>query len=123
MKKIITIIGVLFILTGCNTSNAAKIEPGKVTCEQKDEILKYDNNPVLIDVRTEEEYDESHLENAINIPYEIIVDVVSKNNNIKKDTPIIVYCRSGARSAKAKESLINAGYTSVYDLGAKSNCD
>ncbi len=125
MKKtfVIIMIGVILALTGCATSGAAKLEPGKITCAEKEEILKYDNNPTLIDVRTEEEYNEGHLPKAINIPYEIITEVVSKNSNIKKDTPIIVYCRSGARSAKAATSLKNAGYTAVYDLGAKSNCE
>ena len=125
MKKtfVIIMIGVILALTGCATSGAAKLEPGKITCAEKEEILKYDNNPTLIDVRTEEEYNEGHLPKAINIPYEIITEVVSKNSNIKKDTPLIVYCRSGARSAKAAASLKSAGYTAVYDLGAKSNCE
>ena len=110
------------MLTGCGTSNSVKIEPGKITCEQKEELMK-DSNVTLIDVREENEYDEKHLDKAINIPYTIIVEALKNNKNITKDSPIIVYCRSGARSGKAAESLKAAGYTNVYDLGAISNCD
>ena len=46
-------------------------------------------------------------------------EYITVNN---KDTPIIVYCRSGNRSAKAYQSLQDAGYTNLYDLGAISNC-
>lgn len=73
------------------------------------------NNAILIDVRSPQEYNEGHIENAICIPeYEIN----SKCNKIisDKNKTIIVYCSSGARSAKAQKRLRKKGYTKVYSL-------
>jgi rhodanese-related sulfurtransferase len=76
---------------------------------------------VLIDVRTVQEYSEGHLEEAVNISVESINTMIEKLVP-DKDTSIIVYCRSGNRSATAAKTLINLGYKNVYDLGAMSNC-
>jgi len=73
-------------------------------------------NPVWIDVRTDQEYSEGHVEQAVNIPYEEIgerIESVTKN----KDQTIYVYCRSGRRSGIAKDTLNDLGYTDVVNLG------
>lgn len=116
MKKILIILSII-LLTGCS-----KIESGKNTCEQKDVVLK-EENAVIIDVRTKEEYKEFHMKDAINIPYENIVETIKTKKEINEDTPIIVYCKSGARSNQAYNSLKQAGYKNVYDLGAISKCN
>lgn len=118
MKKIFIILS-LIILTGCANK---EIKTGKISCNQKEELLKQENI-VIIDVRTKEEYKESHMENAINIPYDKIKEKIKNKKEINKDTPIIVYCKSGARSEKAYNILIEEGYTKVYDLGALSKCN
>lgn len=108
-------IGIIVInLPDCSN----EVENGSVTCEQKDFLIS-ENDAILVDVRTKEEYDAGHLDNAINAPYD---EVISKLKKYDKDTPIIVYCRSGNRSAKAYQSLQDAGYTKLYDLGSISNC-
>ena len=84
--------------------------------------MKYDNNPVLIDVRDAAEYAEGHLDKAINISYTVIKDEISKYAPNKSDK-IIVYCRSGTRSNKAANYLLEAGYNNIYDLGSINNCD
>ena len=71
------------------------------------------DNYIIIDVRTREEFAEGHVENAFNIPYDEINDLI----DIDKDTILFVYCKSGTRSKLAADSLINLGYE-VYDLGA-----
>ena len=76
---------------------------------------------VLIDVRSSMEYEQGHLNNSINIDVDAIESVIESKVE-DKDTKIIVYCRSGNRSATAANTLINLGYTNVYDLGAMSNC-
>lgn len=71
---------------------------------------------VLLDVRTQEEYGEAHIDGAQLIPY----DAIEQNADelpADKDASIIVYCRSGRRSAIAAETLIGMGYANVYDLG------
>ena len=114
MKKILLICITVLLITGCSS----KIVNGKVTCNQKDIVMEKEN-AILVDVRTKEEYEEGHLDNAINAPYD---EVVSKLKDYDKDTPIVVYCKSGNRSAKAYQSLQDAGYTKLYDLGSISNC-
>lgn len=79
-------------------------------------LTKVAQGAMLVDVRTPEEYAEGHLPEAINIPFEQIVEVFAKQG-ITKDTPVVVYCRSGRRSGIAKESLDNAGYQAVYNGG------
>lgn len=73
---------------------------------------------VIVDVRTKEEYNESHIKDAINIPY----DEIDENIEIDKDKVIFVYCKSGNRSGIAYNTLKSLGYT-VYDLGAFNNID
>ncbi|MGI2855086.1 rhodanese-like domain-containing protein [Shewanella algae] len=79
-------------------------------------LTKVAQGAMLVDVRTPEEYAEGHLPEAINIPFEQIVEVFAKQG-IAKNTPVVVYCRSGRRSGIAKESLDNAGYQAVYNGG------
>ena len=77
-----------------------------------------ENEYVIIDVRTKEEYDDSHISGAINIPY----DEIDKNISIDKENIIFVYCMGGTRSAIAFGELKELGYE-VYDLGAYSKID
>ena len=121
MKKVIILF--IFVIALCGCSVNGKDELKSVTCSEKDEILKSNSNAMLIDVRTEEEYNEGHIEKAINIPYDKVVEGLSVYGIINFDVPLIVYCKSGGRSSEAAESLVNAGYNNVYDLGAMSNCD
>lgn len=70
---------------------------------------------ILIDLRTADEYHSGHIAGAVNIPLE---SLVARLNEILRDRPVIVYCRSGARSNAAVSTLSNAGYGEVYDLGS-----
>ena len=74
-----------------------------------------EDNAVLLDVRTEEEFSEGHIEGSLNLPSGEIDRVAALITD--KSTPIYVYCRSGNRSARAAAYLKGNGYTSVYDIG------
>jgi phage shock protein E len=69
---------------------------------------------VIIDVRTLEEFQSAHLNKAINIEWQ---NILSIQNNINKTEKIYLYCRSGNRSQKATEILVEAGYLDVENLG------
>ena len=71
---------------------------------------------IILDVRTKEEYDAGHIAGAILVPNETIVD---KQPELLPDldAEILVYCRSGNRSAQAAKKLIAIGYTNVVDFG------
>jgi phage shock protein E len=73
----------------------------------------------LVDVRGADEYGVKHIEGAENAPVETIDDT----DLGPKETPIILYCSSGARSARAATTLRSKGYKNVYELGAMSNWD
>ena len=75
---------------------------------------------MIVDVRTPEEFAEGHLENAINIPFELIAQEFTKRN-IDKEQSVVLYCRSGRRSGIAQESLINLGYSNTYNGGGYHN--
>ncbi len=77
-----------------------------------------ENNYQIVDVRTKEEYEEGHIKNAILIPYDQINDQIA----LDKEKKILVYCRSGRRSAIAYQTLTNLGFD-VMDLGAYDTID
>ena len=70
---------------------------------------------VIIDVRTLEEFQSAHLNKAINIEWQ---NILSIQNNINKTEKIYLYCRSGNRSEKATELLVDAGFVDVENLGS-----
>ena len=72
---------------------------------------------LVVDTRTPGEFSNGHVKGAINIPYDIIARSIDQYETNKTQS-IIVYCRSGSRSAYAKRYLIDAGYTNVVDGGS-----
>lgn len=120
MKKIVFVfIGVMLLMCGCSN----KVEVIKIN---KEEAVQYiEEGALLIDVRSESEFDTGHIEGAINIDVDYILeiddDLTYGNMTIGKARKIIVYCRSGSRSNTAAERLVELGYTQVYDLGSMDN--
>lgn len=113
MKKVII---VLITLLVCVVSG----------CEKKHSLISYDDTikkvsegAVIIDVRTKEEYEEKHIDNAVFLPLDKIDEI--KTLIPDKEEVIIVYCKSGNRSKQAYDELKEMGYKNIYDLGAMSN--
>jgi len=80
------------------------------------EVFDTQKDITIIDVRTAGEFESGHIENAINIPLDVIeATVLEKYPN--KDEKLYLYCRSGNRSSQAAKLLVNQGYTNVYDFG------
>ncbi len=111
MKKIFILIISSIILTGCVKGENQNIENSLPTMMEK-------GNYIILDVRTKEEYELSHIKDAINIPY----DEIDEGINLDKSKTIFVYCQSGRRSEIAWNTLNKLGYT-TYDLGAFSEID
>jgi phage shock protein E len=72
---------------------------------------------LLIDVRTPAEYESGHIPTALNIPVD---EIGTRPPAGDKDALIIVYCRSGNRSAAARKILLDLGYTNIVDFGSVS---
>lgn len=86
-----------------------------ITKEEMQEILQNNENAVLLDVRSPQEYEEGHLAGAINIPnYELYYKAPRIIEN--KDTIIVAYCNFGIRSKKALKILKKMGYSNLYQL-------
>ena len=79
-------------------------------------LMDSESGYVIIDARTQEEYDQGHIPGAILIPEYEIADRAEKELP-DKDQLILVYCRSGRRSKIAAEELIKLGYTNVKEFG------
>lgn len=103
MKKIISLLLVCLGLTACS-SNYETIDTNRAL-----ELI--DDGAIVIDVRTNEEYNGGHIKGAINIPVDEI-----ENITYEKDDTLIIYCASGIRSEKAINKLVDMGYTSLYNL-------
>ena len=78
------------------------------------EIITNDEDYIILDVRTRDEYNEGHLDKALLIPVD---ELEGRIDELDQNNPIIVYCRSGVRSNKAANILIKNGFTEVYDMG------
>lgn len=116
MKKVIMLMFLSLFICSCE-SNKATIT--KVDCVKSVELMN--EGAILIDVRSVQEYNSYHLNDAINIDYQQIESKIASEVP-DKEQKIIVYCQSGTRSNTAANTLIELGYTNVYDLGAISNC-
>lgn len=111
MKNLIIYSLLLFSLAACNSSSRTQ----KLKADEFSSKFSEASNPILIDVRTPEEFEESHIESAINI------DVKQDNfeeeiGKLDKGKSIFVYCKRGSRSAKAFLKIKEAGFNSVYEL-------
>ena len=123
MKTIIVILLIALLLFISFKFLTTKEEPtsnyNKITVDKAKEMMEKED-VIIIDVRTEDEYNTSHIKNAVLIPNETIGNEKLKEvSNLNQK--IIVYCRSGARSKKAAMKLINIGYKNVYDMGGIMN--
>ena len=111
MKNFSFIATILLIFSSCDNS------------VDKFEILDYmefknqiENNVQLIDVRTSEEFNAGHIEGAINIDFKNEEVFYQSFQRLDKKNPVYVYCRSGNRSKKSADKLLEMGFSMVYDL-------
>ena len=87
-----------------------------ITAEEAKQIMDSEEGYIILDTRTQEEYDEGHIPGAIVIPYDEITDRAEEELP-DKDQLLLVYCRSGRRSKLAAEALVELGYTNIKEFG------
>ncbi len=120
MKKFVAILLTLIILifaAACGkTENETEAIYMNINAQQAKEIMDTEAGYVILDVRTQEEFDSGHIPGAILIPdYEIKEKAPQVLTD--KNQKILVYCRSGRRSKLACEDLVELGYTNLYEFG------
>ena len=113
----------LALLSGCTPSKTKadtaedmpdKAAYQKISAEEAYEMMI--SQEIVVDVRTREEYDGGHIENAVLVPNESIGSEMPEALPGKEAT-LLIYCRSGRRSKDAAQKLLALGYQSVYDFG------
>ena len=123
MRQILLFAGLvasLALLVGCGAvkgePNTAEDVPDKAAYHKLSAEEAASQEVVVVDVRTREEYDGGHIENAVLVPNESIGSEMPEALPDKEAT-LLVYCRSGRRSKDAAQKLLKLGYQSVYDFG------
>lgn len=102
-----SILILVFLLVGCGT------KPNVIDKKQSIE------NDLLIDVRSKEEFESESLKRSIHVPHDRIGNEIEKFTK-DKNTKIVLFCRSGARAGKARQTLIDMGYLNVINIGGYS---
>ena len=118
MKKLVFLLLAVMMLTACgqdkeNDQGAVYVN---ITAEEAKQIMDSEEGYIILDVRTQEEYDQGHIPGAIVISHEEITEKAEEVLT-DKDQLILVYCRSGRRSKIAAEALAELGYTNIKEFG------
>ncbi|WP_298237024.1 rhodanese-like domain-containing protein [uncultured Algibacter sp.] len=113
MRQILFLI-VLVLCIGCKKTTNSNEQTKIVSPEEMQTLLQLDDVQ-LVDVRTPQEYKDGYIDNALNIDF-LSSDFKEKIEKLEKEKPVIVYCRSGKRSSKCTEVLVEAGFKKIYDL-------
>ena len=126
IKKLIGITCMILLmlsLYGCagskdtgNSQKETKSMYQQISQEDAKQIMDTESDIIILDVRTEGEYEDGHIEGAICIPNETIDEKVTDKLPDKEQT-ILVYCRSGNRSKQAAQKLADLGYTDIREFG------
>ena len=118
MKKLILLLLAVMMLTACgqDKENDQGVVYVNITAEEAKQIMDNEEGYIILDVRTQEEYDEGHIPGAVVISHE---EIAEKAEGVltDKDQLILVYCRSGRRSKIAAEALVELGYTNIKEFG------
>ena len=89
----------------------------KITMEQAQNLMKTEENYIILDVRREDEYAAGHIPGAVLLPNETITAETASEVLPDQDQMILVYCRSGNRSKQAAAKLADLGYSDIREFG------
>ena len=118
MKKLIILLLAALLLTGCRQTkeNDREAVNVNITAQEAKQIMDTEEGYIILDVRTQEEYDGGHIPGAILIP-NTEIEARAEEELPDKNQLILVYCRSGRRSKLAAEALVALGYTNIKEFG------
>ena len=124
MKKLLLIsVAALLVLAACKKKEDNMVDGDgydrsykQISMEEAEDMMRRNDNHIIVDVRTKEEYEEGHIPGAINIPNESIEGERPERLN-DLDRIILIYCRSGNRSKQASQKLVELGYTNIVEFG------
>lgn len=110
--RLVIVSGVFAIAWACSGAASTPTISGEDLAQR----IAAGDAPLLLDVRTPEEFADGHIPQAINIPYDELADRIGELGIEDPDREIVVYCRSGRRAAEAEATLHHAGFRGVRHL-------
>ena len=118
MKKLLLLLLAAMLLTACgqDKENEQEAVYVNITVEEAKALMDSEEGYVILDVRTQEEYDQGHIPGAVLIP-DTEIEARAEGVLTDKNQMILVYCRSGRRSKLAAEALVKLGYTNIREFG------
>ena len=118
MRKIAVLLLAMIVLSACGQEkeNDREAVYMNITAEEAKQIMDTEEGYIILDERTQEEYDQGHIPGAILIP-DTQIKAEAENILTDKAQLILVYCRSGRRSKLAAEALVELGYTNIKEFG------
>ena len=116
MKRKFLPLMLLLLLTGCGKPSGAEVAYRQVSMQEAINMMNTQAGYIILDVRTQEEYETAHIPGAVCVPNESI-GTTPPVQLPDKSQLILVYCRSGNRSKQASEKLAKMGYTNVVEFG------
>ena len=116
MKRFVPFLFLFLLVAGCAAPAESEASYRQVSTDEAIAMMEEENDYIILDVRTPEEFAEKHIPDAINIPNETIgtEEILELPD---KEQLILVYCRSGNRSKQASEKLAALGYTNIVEFG------
>ena len=132
IRTIVLIVGFVFLavaLVSCGTGQSSGISSGEKLTQTAQNLLVrevsvdqayqlYQEKIAFLDVRTPEEWNDAHVPGSTLLPLE---DLEERVNELPQDLELVVYCRSGNRSAEAARILLEAGFSDVYSMDGGLN--
>ena len=116
MKKcLICLLAMICLLCACGGEETVSFQ--QISQEEAKTIMSTNRDAVILDVRTQEEYNSGHIKGAVLLPVDEITQETAQTVIPDKDTQVLVYCRSGNRSVTASKALAQLWYTKVYEFG------
>ena len=116
MKRIFPLIfAMLLVLTGCG-GTAEENTYQQITQEEAKNMMDT-QEAIVLDVREQDEFDAGHIPGAVLLPVGTITKDSAAAVIPEPDSVVLVYCRSGNRSKKASQALVELGYTGIYEFG------
>jgi rhodanese-related sulfurtransferase len=112
---ILVIVALLSVIAAMYTANRIRDREdyGDVSVQEARQLIEKKKKLTIVDVRTISEYNEGHIENAINLPVQELSDRLDELN---KNDELLIYCRTGNRSSTAVDILSNAGFNKIFHM-------
>ena len=118
MKRVLAaVLTILLLFAGCGGNSTKEQNSYRQITQKAAKEMMDTREVVILDVREQHEYDSGHIPGAVLLPVGTITAETAAAVINDPETTVLVYCRSGNRSKTASQTLVDLGYTQVYEFG------